>query len=316
VAIDRPIIKLEESKAAVHTVRDAIRHCTSHLSRARLSFGHGNCTAHDEAVQLVLWCLHLPPDNLEPFLDASVSHGERGLIFDVLRQRITNRTPLAYLTGEAWLAGFAFDCDARALVPRSPIGPLLTQSLDDLWGNRPPIAAIMDMCTGGGSLAIIAAHCVPDAQVVAVDIDGDALQLAQANVLRHGLSQRVQLVLSDGLSKVQPQLFDLVICNPPYVNAVSMAALPAEYRQEPPHALDGGDQGMQFIVPWLQGLAPYLSDHAAVLLEIGHEAAGFEAALAHSMECMYVPVPAGDQLLVWIEANQILALGESAKQRA
>jgi len=266
------------------------------LEAAGVSFGHGTTNAFDEAVWLVLWHLGLPLDELDAHADRVLLPHEEEAARELLRQRIATRKPAAYLTREAWLQGVPFYVDERAIVPRSFIAELLAEGIIDPWlSDRPE--RVLDLCTGNGSLAVLAAMCYPDVQVEGADISEDALAVAGINVEKHGLQDRVRLLLSDGLAAL-PGPYDLILCNPPYVNAQSMSALPAEYRAEPELALHGGADGMDFIRTLLQQAASRLSEHGVLVLEIGNERANFEKAFP-GLEAVWLETSAGeDQVLL------------------
>ena len=225
------------------TVGELIAHGAQQLQSAGVSFGHGTTNAHDEAAWLVLWRLGLPLDT--PLGDAPdskqnepVAPDQQALVATLFEERITTRKPAAYLTGEAWLQGVPFYVDERAIVPRSLIAELIADGgFDDFLGEH--THQVLDLCTGNGSLAVLAAMAWPDVQVTGADISPDALAVARINVDRHGLQARIALQLSDGLAEL-PGPWGLILCNPPYVNARSMATLPPEYRAEPELALAGG----------------------------------------------------------------------------
>lgn len=308
----RAIPTREQARAVLRTVRDLVRYASSRFAAAELSFGHGSADAYDEAVYLVLWSLHLGPERLEPFLDARLTEAEIGAAVELIERRCVERIPASYLTGEAWLRGLRFRADARALVPRSLIAEALDEGLepwlasgDELPGDWP--ARVLDLCTGGGSLAILAALHFPDAALVGADLSSDALALAAENLALHGLTQRIALAQGDLYEPLAEQRFDLILCNPPYVNAVAMAALPPEYRAEPPAALAGGPDGMDLVRRILAGALRHLDDSGVLLLEIGQEAGHFEAAFP-ALEFSYVEVSAGSHMLVLVTRAQIAAL--------
>ena len=278
------------------TLLDLIEHCSARLQEAGVSFGHGTTNAFDEAVWLALWRLDLPLDDLDGVAERPVSAAEQAAIETLVAQRIASRRPAAYLTGEAWLQGLPFHVDERTIVPRSLIAEPLVDGTLDAWLARPP-RRVLDLCTGNGSLAVLAALAWPGVQVDATDLSAEALQVAQRNVQRHGLASSIRLRQGDGLAAADGP-YDLVLCNPPYVNAASMAALPPEYRAEPALALAGGDDGMDFIRPLLAGIATQLRPQGALVLEIGHERAFFEAAFPH-LQPVWLPTSAGeDQVLL------------------
>lgn len=265
------------SVADLQTLRDLLRYAISRFHAADLSFGHGSDNAWDEAAYLLLHTLHLPPDTLQPFLDARILAEERERFLQVLERRCTERLPAAYLTGEAWLQGHRFLVDPRVIVPRSPISELLAESLQP-WVDG-PVERALDLCTGSGCLAILTAYAFPDARVDAVDISSDALDVARRNITLHGMQDRVQALQSDLLDDVPAdQQYDLIICNPPYVNQGSMDALPREYRHEPALALAGGSDGMDLVRRIVRDAPSRMTSNAHLVLEIGHEYEHFTAA--------------------------------------
>ena len=290
------------------TLLDLISASARSLADAGVSFGHGTTNAQDEAAWLVLWQLGLP---LDTALDGENSHADQALTADqvaqvqaLIAQRIQSRKPAAYLTREAWLQGFAFYVDERVIVPRSLIAELLVEGGMDYF-LQASTHKVLDLCTGNGSLAVIAASVFPDVVVTASDLSNDALEVARINVDKHSLQDRITLVTSDGLTA--PELaaqgpFDLILCNPPYVNHQSMADLPPEYRAEPAMALDGncqgGTDGMDFVRTLLHTVAAHLSPQGVLVLEIGNERSFFEAAFP-SLEVIWLETSAGeDQVLL------------------
>ena len=285
-----------------------IEACAARLADAGVSFGHGTTNALDEAAWLVLWQLGLPLDTAldgdDSLADTPVAADKQALVQALVAERISNRKPAAYLTHEAWLQGFAFYVDERVIVPRSLIAELLVDGGMDYF-LHPSTHKVLDLCTGNGSLAVIAASVFPDVTVAASDLSSDALAVAAINVQKHGLQDRITLVASDGLAA--PELaalgpFDLIVCNPPYVNRKSMADLPPEYRAEPAMALDGnldgGSDGMDFVRSLLQSVAAHLNPQGVLVLEIGNERPYFEAAFP-SLEVIWLETSAGeDQVLL------------------
>ena len=271
------------------------------LTAAGVSFGHGTTNAHDEAAWLVLWRLGLPLDSdlgdrPDSVANKAVAPDELALVATLFDERIRTRKPAAYLTREAWLQGVPFYVDKRAIVPRSFIAELLADgSIDDFLGEH--TRRVLDLCTGNGSLAVLAAMAWPDVEVTGADISPDALAVARINVDQHGLQDRISLQLSDGLAQL-PGPWDLILCNPPYVNAASMAQLPAEYRAEPTLALAGGADGMDFIRQLLQDAPARMSENAVLVLEIGNERSHFEAAFGQ-LPVYWIDTSAGeDQVLL------------------
>ena len=268
----------EQAQSELQTLRDLIRYATTWLTRAEVSFGQGVVDAHDEAVWLVLRGLRLPPDQLEPFLEAKVLHSERMLLLSLLQRRIVERVPMAYLLGEAWQQGVRFRSDPRALIPRSLIAELLADGLS-AWVDDDAVESVLDLCTGSGCLAILAALRWPQAEVLGLDLSDSALDLARENVVDHALQDRVLLQQSDLMSVLpSEQRFDLILCNPPYVNAQSMAHLPAEFRHEPELALAAGQDGMDLIRRILPQASQHLKPSGVLVLELGHERPFFEQA--------------------------------------
>ena len=277
------------------------------LEAAGVAFGHGTTNARDEATWLVLWRLGLPLDSAlddeseHSIQKRAVTPAQQALVAMLFDERIQSRKPAAYLTREAWLQGVSFYIDERAIVPRSLIAELIADGSFDEWLGEHTLQ-VLDLCTGNGSLAVLAAMAWPEVQVTATDISPDALAVARTNVDKHNLSARITLQLSDGLTAL-PGPWDLILCNPPYVNAASMAALPQEYLAEPELALAGGSDGMDFIRRLLADAPACMSKHAVLVLEIGNERAFFEAAFAH-LPVFWLETSAGDDqvLLVTREA--------------
>jgi ribosomal protein L3 glutamine methyltransferase len=271
------------------------------LTQAGLFFGHGTTNAFDEAAWLALWRLQLPLDALDEHAARELSKAERAAIAALVDERIATRKPAAYLTGEAWLQGVPFTIDERAIVPRSFIAELIADASIDPW-LRPDSRRVLDLCTGNGSLAVLAAMAWPDVDVDALDIDIDALAVAKLNVERHNLALRVRLLQGDGLAGADGP-YDLILCNPPYVNSSSMAALPAEYRAEPELALAGGADGMDFIRELLRAAPAALNDDGVLVLEIGNEREHFEAAFP-ALEVVWMETSSGaDQVLLVTKEN-------------
>ena len=284
------------------TVGALIQSGAEQLAQAGVVFGHGTTNAWDEAAWLVLWRLGLPLDSVleEGVADSvenrTVTPANQALIATLFEERIATRKPAAYLTREAWLQGVPFYVDERAIVPRSFIAELLAGGGIDDWLSDQTMN-VLDLCTGNGSLACLAAMAWPDVAVTGTDLSPDALAVARINVDKHGLQQRVRLIESDGLAAC-PGPWDLILCNPPYVNAQSMAALPQEYRAEPALALAGGADGMDFVRRLLQDAPTHMSQDAVLVLEIGNERAHFEAAFPQ-LPVFWLPTSAGeDQVLL------------------
>jgi ribosomal protein L3 glutamine methyltransferase len=289
------------------TLIELIEAGAQQLSDAGVAFGHGTSNAFDEAAWLVLWQLGLPLDELDAVANRPVSAEEQAAIAALFARRIATRQPAAYLTREAWLQGVPFYVDERAIVPRSFIAELLAEGSIDPWLDADP-ERVLDLCTGNGSLAVLAAMVWPQASVDGADISDDALAVARINVEKHELQERITLLQSDGLSAVHGP-YDLILCNPPYVNAQSMAELPAEYRAEPELALsgnmDGGSDGMDFIRHLLQDAPDHMNEHAVLVLEIGNEREHFEAAFP-MLEVVWLETSAGEDQVLLITRENLL----------
>ena len=287
------------------TVGALVASGTALLEAAGVSFGHGTTNARDEAAWLVLWRLGLPLDTaLGDAPDSKQNHpitqAELAQAATLFEARIASRKPAAYLTNEAWLQGIPCYVDERAIVPRSLIAELIADGSVDAFLSE-TTHRVLDLCTGNGSLAVLAALAWPDIAITGADISADALAVARINVDRHGLQERIALVQSDALDAL-PGPWDLVLCNPPYVNAQSMLALPPEYRTEPELALAGGSDGMDFIRRLLRELPDKLSEDGVLLLEIGNERAHFEAAFP-DLPVYWLDTSAGaDQVLLITQA--------------
>lgn len=277
------------------TLIDLVERSSARLEQAGVSFGQGTTNAFDEAAWLVLWRLGLPLDALDEVAARTLDDGEIAALNALITRRIEERKPAAYLTGEAWLQGVPFTVDARSVVPRSLLAEVLCDGTLDAWLHAPPARAL-DLCTGNGSLAVLAALHWPAAAVDATDLSHEALRLARINVERHDLGERITLHEGDGFGALRGR-YDLILCNPPYVNARSMAALPPEFQAEPAIALAGGEDGMDFIRPLLGDAPRFLQPDGVLVLEIGHESEHFEAAFS-SLDAVWLPTSAGDNAVV------------------
>lgn len=262
----------------LHTVRDLLRYAVSRFNAAALSFGHGSDNAWDEAVYLLLHTLHLPLDTVDPFLDARLLPEERERFLKLLERRVTERVPAAYLTGEAWLQGHRFKVDPRVIIPRSPISELLADSLSPWIDDPDSVDYVLDLCTGSGCLAVLAALAFPNAQVDAVDLSEHALEVADQNIELSGLDGRIATHCSDLFDQLPDCEYRLILCNPPYVNSHSMEALPQEYRHEPTMALAGGEDGMDLVRRLLRDAPSFMAPDGMLVLEIGNEYDNFVAA--------------------------------------
>ena len=251
------------------TVRDWLRYAVSRFRAANLCFGHGTSDAIDEAAYLILHTLQLPVDQLEPWLDAQLLPAERQALATVIEQRITTRKPASYLTNEAWIQGHSFFVDERVIVPRSYIGELLAGRLTSVVPDADAIERTLDLCTGSGCLAILAALAFPAANIDASDISADALQVAQRNVADYGLEDRIRLLQSDLFAALPGRRYDLIMANPPYVREDVVAAFPPEYAAEPRLAHAGGSDGLDLVRRILAAAADHLLPDGVLLLEVG-----------------------------------------------
>ena len=296
----------DQAAVQLSTVRDLLRFAVSRFTEAGLSFGHGSDNAYDEAVYLILHTLKLPLDRLEPFLDARLVDEEIRQVLDVLARRVNLRTPAAYLTREAWLGEYRFYVDERVIVPRSFIAELLPEALEP-WIEYPELVhRALDMCTGSGCLAVLLADLYPDADVDAVDLSADALAVAQINVEQYGLQARIELIQSDLFSALAGREYDLIISNPPYVDAPSVAALPEEYLREPALALGSGEDGLDATREILRRAPAHLSEHGVLVVEIGHNREALEASFPE-LPFTWLPTASGDGFVFLLTRDELLA---------
>ena len=269
-----------QAVAELRTIRDLIRWGASRFTEAGLYFGHGTDNAFSEASWLVLHQLSLPLDLTGEYLDARLTRAEREAVVGLLMQRIKQRKPAAYLTGEAWFCDLPFSVNESVLVPRSPIAELIHCGFAP-WLSMDPVTSVLDLCTGSGCIGIACAHTFPETEVLLADISIDALYVAQRNIQRHGLEHRVHTVMSDVFSDMPAQRFDLIVSNPPYVDASDMAALPDEYHQEPALGLAAGDDGLDIVRRILADAARYLADDDLLVVEVGNSQPALETAFPH-----------------------------------
>ena len=265
-----------QAESQLHTFRDLLRFSVSRLNEAGLFFGHGSSNAYDEAAYLILHTLHLPPDQMETFLDARLTNMEVSQVLGIVKRRALEKIPAAYLTQEAWLGDFSFYVDKRVLIPRSFIAELLREQLSPWVSDPSSVHSVLDLCTGSGCLAILLAHAFENATIDATDISDEALEVANKNVEDYDLNPRVHLLQSDLFGALEGRLYDLIISNPPYVNAESMASLPEEYLHEPRSALASGNDGLEATKEILRRAAGYLTDEGMLIVEIGHNRAALE----------------------------------------
>jgi ribosomal protein L3 glutamine methyltransferase len=293
-----------EASQNLHTVRDYLRFAVSRFNQAKLFFGHGSSDAYDEAAYLILHTLHLPLDRLEPFLDARLTDSERTEVLNIIHRRVEHRIPAAYLTHQALLGEFSFYVDERVIVPRSFIAELLLEQLSPWIAEPEKIGNVLDLCTGSGCLAILAAHAFPYAGVDAVDLSPAALAVAERNVADYELQDRVSLIESDLFAKLGGKQYDLIISNPPYVDAGSVAALPQEYLHEPKLALGSGHDGLDATRIILKNAAQHLTENGVLIVEIGHNRDVLEAAYP-DLPFTWLDVSAGDEYVFMLHRNDL-----------
>lgn len=290
------------------TLRDLLRHAVSRFNAEKLFFGHGSSDAFDEAAYLILHTLHLPLDRLDPFLDARLLPDEIAAVLHVIDRRIAERLPAAYLTGEAWLGGYRFYVDQRTIVPRSFIAELIPDRFAPWLADPQGVTNILELCTGSGCLAVMLADAFPEAQIDAADISPDALEVAQRNVSDYGLQHRIRLHRSDLYDALPERQYDLIVTNPPYVNAQSMFSLPQEFQNEPAIALAGGADGMDLVRRIVAGAARRLKPDGILVVEIGNEREHAEAAFGH-LAPAWLTTSAGDDMVFLLTADQLRTTG-------
>ncbi len=295
------------------TPRDLLRHAVTRFNTAKLFFGHGSSNAFDEAAFLILHALKLPIDKLEPFLDARLLPEEVQSVLDLIERRAVERVPAAYLTNEAWLGGYRFFVDERVIVPRSFIAELIPEQFSPWLSHAESVENILELCTGSGCLSIMLADAFQSAKIDAVDISTDALAVAQRNIDDYKLQDQIQLIASDLYTHVPNKKYDLIVTNPPYVNANSMEILPQEYRWEPQIALAGGEDGMDLVRKIVAGAAERLTPNGVLIVEIGNEYEFAQAAFP-DLELTWLSTSAGDEAVFLLTAEQ-LAATQTKKQR-
>jgi ribosomal protein L3 glutamine methyltransferase len=290
----------------IATVEQSIDRLADHLNQAKLSYGHGAIDAQSEALWIISKQLQISPSDALEQLHAPLDHGLYDAALAIANQRIHTRKPLAYILEEAWLMGVPFYCNEQSIVPRSWIAELITEGALEPW--LPADGRALDLCTGNGSLAVLLALSCPDIHVSACDISAPALAVAARNLDRHGLSTQIELFHGDLWSPLPDPIdenrFDLIICNPPYVNAASMRALPAEYHAEPAFALAGGEDGMDLIRKIIANAPDYLSERGALVLEIGNEVEHFHKAFPQ-IPVIWMDVSAGNEQVLLIQAEDL-----------
>ena len=287
------------------TIRDWIRYAVSQFEASDVFYGHGTDNAYDEAVWLIMSGLHLPMDTLNNFLDARITADERIKLAHFIEQRITKHTPTAYLLKEAWLQGLKFYVDERVLIPRSFIAELLADGLSS-WIEFPEmVESAADICTGSGCLGILLASVFPNAEIDVIDISQDAIDVANINIANYSLQEQITAIKSDMFTALKGKKYDLIISNPPYVDAPSMAALPQEYQNEPQLALGSGVAGLDHTHTILREAANYLNDDGILIVEIGHNREALEAAYPNII-FNWLEVSSGNEFVFLLTKSQLI----------
>ena len=287
------------------TIRDWIRYAVSQFEASDVFYGHGTDNAYDEAVWLIMSALHLPMDTLNNFFDARITTEERLKLVDFIEQRISKHTPTAYLLKEAWLQGLKFYVDERVLIPRSFIAELLADGLSS-WIEFPEmVESAADICTGSGCLGILLASLFPNAEIDVIDISQDAIDVANINIANYGLQEQVTAIKSDMFTALEGRKYDLIISNPPYVDALSMATLPQEYQNEPQIALGSGDAGLDHTHTILREAGNYLNEDGILIVEIGHNREALEAAYPNIIFNL-LDVSSGNEFVFLLTKSQLI----------
>lgn len=293
-----------EARHSLRTIRDLLRFGVSHFNEAQLSFGHGSDNALDEAAYLILHTLRLPLDKLDVFLDATLTASEVAAVLELFSRRIERRMPAAYLTQEAWLGDYRFYVDERVIVPRSHIAELLAEDLSPWVADAGAVTQALDLCTGSGCLAILLAHAFPTARIDATELSPDALAVAEINVRDYGLNARIKLHPGDLFQGLGKTRYQVIVSNPPYVDAAAMAALPAEYHAEPQMALAAGTDGLDIVRRILAQAAQHLTSDGILIVEVGRDRAALEAAFP-SLPFTWISTAAGNDLVFCLSVDQL-----------
>lgn len=295
---------IEDARKELITLRDLLRFAVSRYHEAGLYFGHGCDNAYDEAAFLILHTLHLPLDRLEPFLDARLIDAERNTLLNLIERRVRQRIPTAYLTREAWLAGHSFYVDERVIIPRSFIAELLENGLAPWVDDPDRVSSVLDLCTGSGCLAVLSALAFKAARVDAVDLSESALDVARRNISTYGLGKRIELLHSNLFGAIGGRSYDLIISNPPYVNAAAMRNLPEEFQAEPALALAGGEDGLDLVRVILREARGHLKPGGLLLAEIGHNREALEAGFP-DLPFTWIETSAGDEYVFMLHREEL-----------
>ncbi len=295
-----------DAAAQLGTIRDLLRFAVTRFRANDLAFGHGFSDARAEAAYLIGWALDLPHADFDQYLDARLTREEIAAIVEILRRRAEARIPSPYLTQEAWLGDYRFHVDERVLIPRSFIADLLHEGLAPWVADPESIGSAIDVCTGSGCLAILLADAFPSARVHGSDISTDALEVARVNVCDYGLGDRIELLQSDLMNGLADRRYDIVVCNPPYVDAAGMTALPQEYRHEPALALAGGADGLDLVRKLLKQAPMHLASGGLLVVEIGHNRGALEAAYP-TVPFTWLETHAGDEFVFLLRREELPA---------
>ena len=300
---------MSEAAADLATIRDFLRFAVSSFRQAKLAHGHGASTALDEAAFLILETLRLPVNDINPWLDARLTTSERQAIADLIRERITTRKPAAYLVNRTYIHGVPFYVDERVIVPRSYIGELMFSGLFSgdgykLIDDPDAIGSVLDLCTGSGCLAILAAGQFPQATIDATDASEAALEVARINLQEHDLSHRINILHGDLWDPVEGATYDLIITNPPYVAEAEMAAFPGEYAHEPAMAHSGGEDGLDIVRRIIEGAAAHLNPGGGLICEIGTGRAILEADYPH-LDFLWLDTEESEGEVFWVTREQL-----------
>ncbi len=293
------------------TLRDCMRWAASRFNEAGLHFGHGFGSALDEAVYLVLHALHLPPDFPEAHFDTRLTAAEREAVHALIRRRIEERKPAAYLTGEAWFCGLPFAVNESVLIPRSPIAELIEAGFRP-WLEPERVGRVLDLCTGSGCIGITCAHAFPRAEVDLSDLSPEAVDLAWENIHRHGLEGQVRALESDLFAELRGERYDLIVSNPPYVDAEDMADLPEEFRHEPELGLAAGEDGLDLVLRILAEAPDHLNEGGVLVVEVGNSALALERALPEA-PFLWLEFEHGGDGVFLLDAAQAAAVAPMAQ---
>jgi ribosomal protein L3 glutamine methyltransferase len=304
-----------DAQANLRSLRDVLRYAVTRFNERPIFFGHGQVDAFDEAVLLVTRAVKLPMERLDIFLDAFLTHAEINTLIELIERRVKKRVPVAYLLGEAWLQGYRFFVDARVIIPRSFIGELLKDQLAPWVTDPGAVRSVLDLCTGSGCLAVIAADLFPNAKVDAVDISVDALAVAARNVEEYGLGDRVRLIDSDLFEELGASRYDVILCNPPYVTDQALATLPHEYSHEPTLALAGGPDGLDVVRRVMAGARAHLNPQGLLVVEVGDGRPAFEREYPR-LPAVWATTSAGDDMVFLVRAEDLTVQAPAARSAA